>query len=139
MPAKDIYHDSVRNALIKDGWTITQDPLKLKVGRKKVYVDLGAERLLCAEKGTEKIALEIKSFIGLSDVTDLEHALGQYVLYEKILAKQQPDRCLYLAVNEPAFNGIFSDELGQILLADETLRLVVFDENEEVIVQWIPQ
>jgi hypothetical protein len=29
MPAKDIYHETVKNALIKDGWTITDDPLKL--------------------------------------------------------------------------------------------------------------
>lgn len=34
MPAKDIYHDCVRNALIKNGWTITHDPLNLKIGAK---------------------------------------------------------------------------------------------------------
>ncbi len=27
MPARDIYHDTVRNALEKDGWTITHDPV----------------------------------------------------------------------------------------------------------------
>jgi hypothetical protein len=27
MPAKDIYHDTVKNALIKEGWTITPDQL----------------------------------------------------------------------------------------------------------------
>lgn len=138
MPSRDIYHNTVKNVLVKDGWIITADPLRLKVGRKKVYIDLGAERLLCAEKDTRKIAVEIKSFIGPSDVADLEQALGQYILYQKILAKQQPNRLIYLAINETTFRGIFSDELGQLLLEDTTLKLLVFDEDKEVIVEWIP-
>jgi hypothetical protein len=62
MPAKDIYHEVVKNALIKDGWQITHDPLLIRLTKKKLYVDLGAERLIAAERNTEKIAVEIKSF-----------------------------------------------------------------------------
>ena len=98
MPAKDIYHDIVKNALIKDGWTITHDPLVLRWGTTDVYVDLGAEQLLAAEKHGQKIAVEIKSFVGRSDVDDLEKALGQYLLYHDILVQREPDRILYLAV-----------------------------------------
>ncbi len=29
MPAKDTYHDALRSALVKDGWTITDDPFRL--------------------------------------------------------------------------------------------------------------
>ena len=76
MPAKDIYHETVKNPLIKDGWTITHDPLVLRWGTNDVYVDLGAEQLLAAEKRGQKIAVEIKSFVGRSDVDDLEKALG---------------------------------------------------------------
>ncbi len=79
MPAKDFYHDTVRNALLKDGWTITDDPLRLVYGRQDVFVDLGAEKLIAAEKGSRKIAVEIKSFSGRSEVADLEKALGQYI------------------------------------------------------------
>ncbi len=61
MPAKDIYHDTVKNALIKDGWTITDDPYRLSIGKRKMYVDLGAEKLIAAEKDSRKIAVEIKS------------------------------------------------------------------------------
>ncbi len=43
MPATDIYHNSVRNALIKDGWTITHDPYTLTFGLRNVFVDLGAQ------------------------------------------------------------------------------------------------
>ena len=51
MPARDRLHNAVKNALIRDGWTITHDPLRLTSGRRNLYVDLGAERLLAAEKG----------------------------------------------------------------------------------------
>lgn len=50
MPAKDIYHNIVRTALEKDGWVITDDPFKLKCGTKDLYVDLGAQKLLAAQK-----------------------------------------------------------------------------------------
>ena len=50
MSAKDKFHDSVKTALIKDGWTITADPLQIKLGDIDAYIDLGAEKLLTAEK-----------------------------------------------------------------------------------------
>jgi hypothetical protein len=81
MSARDRYHDQVKNALIKDGWTITDDPLHVKWGKKDMYVDLGAERLLAAEKGERKIAVEVKSFLGPSEMADLEQAVGQYTIY----------------------------------------------------------
>ncbi|RKU18823.1 fatty-acid synthase [Candidatus Poribacteria bacterium] len=74
-PAKDIYHDTVKNALIKDGWTITDDPLRLRWGNYILYVDLGAERLLRAIKNDQKIAVEVKSFASSSNMADLENAL----------------------------------------------------------------
>ena len=85
MPARDRHHHQARNALIKDGWTITDDPLRLTWGAKDMYVDLGAERLLAAIKGTRKIAVEIKSFSGLSEMNDLEQAVGQYIVYSDVL------------------------------------------------------
>lgn len=59
MPTKDIHHDAVKNALIADGWTITHDPLTIKFGQSNLFVDLGAERLLAAEKAQVKIAVEV--------------------------------------------------------------------------------
>ena len=80
MPAKDRYHDSVKAALVRDGWTITHDPLTLRWGKKDMFVDLGAEKLLAAEKGERKIAVEVKSFLGRSELRDLQQALGQYTM-----------------------------------------------------------
>ena len=42
-----------REALEKDGWTITHDDFPFKVGKVGFRIDLGAERLLIAEKGLE--------------------------------------------------------------------------------------
>ena len=116
MPARDIYHNAVRNALEKDGWKITQDPLHLRWGTRDLYVDLGAEKLFSAEKDGRKIAVEVKSFIGASEIKDLEDALGQYVLYRNKLKTAQPDRKLYLAIRESVFMKIFSHADAEFLL-----------------------
>lgn len=72
MAAKDIYHAHVRNALLKDGWLITHDPLALRWGAKDLFIDLGAEQLLAAEKSGKYIAVETKSFVGQSEIEDLK-------------------------------------------------------------------
>jgi len=137
MPARDIYHNTVKQALVKDGWTITHDPYHLKWGAKDLYVDLGAEQILAAEKAQRKIAVEIKSFIGLSEMDDLEKAVGQYVVYNTVLAKVEPDRDLYLGVNEEIYADLFEEPIGQLLLARIPIRLLVFDPKTEVICRWI--
>lgn len=137
MPAKDIFHDNVVNALIKDGWEITNDPLKLQWGNKDLYVDLGAEKLLAARKGSQKIAVEIKSFVGNSQVADLQQALGQYTLYLDIIEETDPKRILYLAIRETTYEDIFIEPIGQILLSKKRLKLIVFDADREEIIQWI--
>ncbi|MEG4287088.1 element excision factor XisH family protein [Microcoleus sp. A006_D1] len=138
MSAKDIYHDTVKRALQNDGWIITHDPFPMQIGRKRLSADLGAERLINAEKGTEKIVVEVKSFVGRSDVKDLEQALGQYILYRQVLNEMQINRNLYLAISRSAFKSVFTIELGQILLKNQIVKLVVFDEKSEAILQWIP-
>ena len=122
MPAKDIFHDAVKTAIIKDGWKITDDPLRLQWGRKDMYVDLGAERLLAAEKGSQKIAIEIKSFGGASEVYDLEHALGQYFVYKAVMERAHPDRMLYLAVTHEVFIEVLKTILGNCCAKDTKLR-----------------
>lgn len=139
MPVRDYYHDVVRNALEKDGWTITHDPYRLKLARKKnLYIDLGAERLIAAEKGVRKIAVEIKSFRSVSEMKDLEEAVGQFVLYEHLLTRYEPKRKLYLAVPEDVRESVFEEEAGLVLIEDKIIRLFTFDSNQEEIIKWIP-
>ncbi len=139
MPAKDIYHHTVKKALEKNGWTITDDPLTLKIGRRSAMIDLGAEKLIAAELDNLKIAVEIKSFLNPSPLTDLENALGQFILYSKIINLQEPERRLYLAINKPVLEDIFAEQIGQLILETTDLKLLVFDSTTEDIVQWIPE
>lgn len=135
--AKDIFHRTVKQALISDGWTITHDPFALPYGDQDLYVDLGAERLLAAQRADEKIAVEVKSFIGRSQVDDLENALGQYLLYRSILQRKEPDRILFLAIAISVYNGILSSALGRVALEDYHINLLVFDPDEGVVFKWI--
>jgi hypothetical protein len=139
MPAKNIYHDTVVRALTADGWKITDDPLSLSYGGKDLYVDLGAERAtIAAEKNGQKIAVEITSFLSPSVMRDLEEAVGQYNVYQSVLPEIEPDRSLYLAVPRRIYEGIFSERFGQLIIKKLQLRLIVFDEQQERIIKWIP-
>ena len=68
MSRRDEYHEIAKNALINDGWTITADPMDLTIGGVELLADLAAEKILAAEKENDKIAVEIKSFLGQSPV-----------------------------------------------------------------------
>ena len=136
MSARDKVHYQVVNALVKDGWTITHDPLNVRWKKRRLKVDLGAERLLAAQKGAEMIAVEIKSFIGKNDLDDLYQALGQFILYRKALKKVEPRRTLFLALDVNAYREAFGDEDGESLRAEEGVKLLVFDIATEEIVLW---
>ncbi|NEN99224.1 MAG: fatty-acid synthase [Moorea sp. SIO3I7] len=138
MARRDIYHNTVKRALQKDGWTITHDPFPLQIGNKRLSADLGAERLISAEKGVQKIVVEVKSFVGKSDVKDLEQALGQYILYRQVMDEMGVERRLYLAVSRLTFKNVFTIELGKVLLKNQIIKLIVFDHDSETLIQWIP-
>lgn len=136
MSAKDVYHNQVKNALIKDGWTITDDPYVLTFGQRDVFVDLGAERVIAAEKANEKIAVEIKSFRSASDIRDLETAVGQYAFYRSLIARFEPDRKLFLAVPESVFLTTLDEPIARPVLEDLAVALIAFDPEQEMIVKW---
>lgn len=138
MSAKNIYHEAVVRALIADGWTITHDPLTMSYGGRDLYVDLGAERhTIGAEKGEQRIAVEIQSFLNRSPVRDLQEAVGQVEVYRIVLAQSEPDRLLYLAVPRHVFETVLSERFGQLIVRELCLRLLVFDEEQERVIQWI--
>ena len=80
MPPRDSIHDAVVEALMRDGWIITHDPLFLRYGDRSVLIYLGADdgqyMILTLDRGTIRIAIEIKSFSGRSPVGQLEQAVG---------------------------------------------------------------
>ncbi len=122
-----------------DGWRITDDPLRLSYGGRNVYIDLGADHQpIGAEKEGQKIAVEIKSFIGESDVHELGECIGQYNMYRNLLDEIDPERMLWLAVPSHAYDGIFREQIGQLMTDRERLNIIVFDEIQERMRQWIP-
>jgi CBS domain-containing protein len=137
MPARDLYHDVVVRALVADGWRITDDPLRLSYGARDVYVDLAAELPLAAEKDGHRIAVEVKSFVGASNIRDLEQAVGQFVLYREILARLDPARRLVMALPLAIHETLFMEPIGQLMVDTQHLALLVFDPTKEVIVRWI--
>lgn len=124
MPQKDTIHDVVQRALVKDGWQITEDPYVISYGERFLFVDLGAVqmptapagRFVGAERGAERIVVEIKPFRGPSAVADLEQAIGQYVLYRLLLSEVDPGREIYLAVTDIVFDEIFSEPIGELVI-----------------------
>jgi hypothetical protein len=138
MPQRDIYHQAVKQALINDGWVITHDPFPIYYGRRRGYVDLGAEEgSLAAEKEGRKIAVEVKSFVSDSIVADIEQAVGQYLVYRSWLRRLEPSRELFLAVSYVVAADAFDDMAGQALIEDYQLRIIVVDMTHKEIVQWI--
>lgn len=135
MSCRDMYHDLVKHALAKEGWRITHDPYVL-LADPKLAVDLGTERTIAAERGQEKIAVEIKSFRGASQVADLQEAIGQYSMYQIFLRRQEPERILYLAVPSYTLDDILSREVGQATIRELHIKLLIYSLNEEEPLQW---
>ncbi|AEE52607.1 XisH family protein [Haliscomenobacter hydrossis] len=137
MSKRDIYHHSVRKALEKDGWVITADPLDLTIGEVELFADLGAERVIAAERNNQKIAVEIKSFVGQSPVSEFHKALGQYENYRSSLEELDPERNIWLAVPDEAWDDFFQRPFIQKAIARHNIELLVFNTNHETIVKWI--
>jgi len=136
MPAKDVFHKVVKSALEKGGWTITDDPLSLQLEDDQVFIDLGAERLIAAQRDHEKIAVEIKSFLAPSSLSEFHTALGQFLNYRIVLREKQPERVLYLAVNLETYNDFFSRQLPKLSIQEYQLKMIIFDPVQEEIVKW---
>jgi XisH protein len=135
--AKDRFHQVVKTALIKDGWDVTHDPLQIKVGGVDMEIDLGAERLLAAERSGEKIAVEIKSFLAsASAISEFHTALGQFINYRAALRREEPERVLYLAVPDLTYNSFFQLDFPASMVQENAVKLIVYNIKSEQIVLW---
>jgi XisH protein len=135
--ARDKFHFNMRRALESSGWKITNDPLRIQAGDVKGEIDIGAEKMIAAEKDEMKIAVEIKCFTSPSPVHDFEDAYGQYRLYRWILSKEAIKRDLFLAIPEFAYNTFFQRPLIQEIIKAENINIVVFDHINDKIIKWI--
>lgn len=135
MPAKDRYHDTVKRALVKDGWTIEDDQVRLKIGSRNLWIDLQASRT----NQPFAVLIEVKGFENPpSWVEAVSDAIGQYILYSVVLTSKGIAVPLYLAVPTAAYKGIWSEPLGLALIKRLGIKLLVFDPTEEDVLQWLP-
>jgi XisH protein len=134
--ARDLFHQVVKDALTKDGWNITHDPFPVDYGDVQMQIDLGAERLLAATKDAETIAVEIKSFVQPSSISEFHTAVGQYLNYRRALRAQEPNRVLYLAVPSQTYDEFFRLRFIQEGVEEYQIYLLIYDIEERSIVKW---
>jgi len=139
MPAQDLYHDVVRDALRKDGWRITHTALQLKARTESRAEELWEGPWLIADKDERKVAVAVSSFVGRSNTVDLSQTWGQLALSRPRLHAMDPDRVVYLAIRQATYSACFEGTEDDLILEKEHMQLIVFDPRAEVIVQWIPR
>ena len=137
MAAKDTYHDVIKNALVKDGWTILRDPYTIKYEEVQLFSDLLAGKTLEIEKNGQQIIVEIKSFIGRSPMREFETALGQYIIYRTFLKDILHQAKVYLGISRSIYQSFFVQKAISMIVKEIRLSLIVVDLNQEKIVQWI--
>ena len=137
MSARDKFHQIVRVALERDRWIITHDPFHIDLGFVDFYIDLGAEQLLLAAKENEKIAVEIKTFLVPSVISEFHTAIGQFINYQIALEDNDPERLLYLAIPSTIHKRLFRYPFIQTVVHRNQIPLIVYDVETQEIVQWI--
>lgn len=136
--AKDRFHEAVKHALEKDDWLITHDPFTIQISETvTLKIDLGAENALAAQREQDKIAVEIKSFITDSDISEFHAALGQYLNYWQALEEKEPERTLDLAVPRETYSDFFQISFIQKFLKRHDVNLIIYDPIKEEIKEWI--
>jgi hypothetical protein len=136
MPAKDTYHDAVKNALIKAGWTITADPYPIKYEEIRLIADLAGEKTIAATKESEQIVIEVKSFLSRSPMGEFETALGQYLIYQTFLLATHPEYKVFLAIGKNIYEKFFEQVAIQLILQKYQVSLLVIDINQEEVIKW---
>ncbi|MCF2148312.1 XisH family protein [Desmonostoc muscorum LEGE 12446] len=137
MSARDKFHDVVKLALEKDGWRITHDPLLIRIENiADMYVDLGAEKIIAAEREGQKIAVEVKSFIGTSTIYEFHTAVGQFINYRYALEEIGSELSLYLAVPLNTYNDFLTKPFIKTIIERSQINLVVYDVEKGEIIRW---
>ena len=137
MSKRDIYHYQAKNALKKDGWLVTDDPLISSLGEEDYRIDLGAEKIIIATKENKRIAVEVKSFLSNSVINDFHKALGQILDYKVVLEENNCDRELFMAITEDTHKSFLKYLLIKLSLKRHNIKLLVFDPQKEEVIKWI--
>lgn len=136
MPRLDNCHPIVVRALEKAGWTVNDAPFKVKRLNRQIYIDVEASRR--ANGSRQQILLaEVKCFPDTSSITtELYTAIGQYLIYQAMLAELSIEIPLYLAVPEETYKNEF-DSVVQRAINECKMKLLIVNLEAERIIQWI--
>ncbi|MEM7536479.1 MAG: XisH family protein [Chloroflexota bacterium] len=135
MAANDKFYSTVKTALDRDNWIIT-DPFRISAGGINYAIDFGAEKLIGAEREGRKIAVEVKSFSGESDTYEFHKVVGQFIDYRIMLEETKPEYTLYIAIASHTYHSFFQLPFIQTVIQRIDMKLLIFDEIAEVIEQW---
>jgi len=130
MSAKDLYHNNVVNALVKDGWTITDDPLNIQFLNVDLRIDFGAKR------NGEKIAIIVKELGSSSIILDFHEVLGEYLSCLEGIVHSDPTRSLYLAIPSTAYRTLLQLRFSQHMIRKHQIQLAAYDPETEQIIEW---
>ena len=135
--ARDLFHYIVKEALVKDGWTITHDPFPIH-SRKEggLSTDIGAEKIILAENNLKKIAVEVKSFVHMSILHEFLKASGQYLSYAKIIGKNDPQRILYVAMPTFVYYRLIKYDWVEEVMADLNMKIILYSTEKIIIESW---
>lgn len=137
MSRRDLIHDTVKKALQNDGWKITHDPLIIPSGGTTFRIDLGAEKIILAQKGIDKIAVEIKSMLKVALVYDFYETFGQYIFYRDAFDDEGIDREMYIAVSQQVWKRVQNVPFLLKRIEQYKLKIIVVDIKNRNVLEWI--
>lgn len=137
MPRLDLIHNQVKNALINDGWQITDEPYNIAYGSVRLQADLGAKKSFAVERNGTKIVIEVKSFVGKSLINEIENALGQYLMYVSYMRLSGDFHKLYLALSQEVYDRFGEVDGLDVVLEQFSISLLIVNITEEEVVKWI--
>jgi hypothetical protein len=133
MPAKDRLHDTVKRALVKDGWKVVDEQVRLNIGARRLWIDLYAIK----EDLNLACLVEVKGFQNVPSLVDeMAKTIGQYFIYQVVLSEKSIPLPIYVAVPDEAFQGILSEEIGLLIREALGIKLLVFDPITERVIKW---
>ena len=133
MSAKDKYHGTVVTALKKDGCIILKEQVSLRIGERRLWIDIQIQN-----KEEKIILVEVKSYHKIDSPVDfLAKVLGQNTLYRDILDSSKQVESLYIAIPEQAYDEIFAEEIGKLVVQKHQINLLVYNIEKQEISQWI--
>jgi predicted outer membrane protein len=138
--AKDVIHNAIRIALENDGWEITKDPFTLNLMGDDtfVHIDMSAQKSAVNKSKNETIvAIEVKSFTGVSVLNAFHEALGQFLNYRDAIREHKLSLKLYLAVSEAGWDKLNSLTFVQRRIKQYRLKFVIIDIQTYKVIKWI--